>query len=933
MEKFSERVKELIKNRFIIILFGVAILFSVISVRLFSLQIIHGEEHQKDLKLTITRELTIPASRGNIYDRYGRPLATNEVTFSVKIDNSVKTSLVNKNQMLLNLVLNLQNNGYSLKENLPITNTAPYSFKFGENEKEKTAWLKSIGIKKSDISAEDTFAFLCKEYDIPESIPLETKRQIISLAINISDKNLMLSSLIEMLEKNGEVLVDDLPISESIPYVFLFEGNDKKEQNFKENIGLEKNNLNFTADETINYLTDFFKIPSNFDSVFQRKLISLNYSLYLERYRKYQPIVIAYNISDKTVAEIEENQGSYPGVTIDTASLRRYPQGEYFSHILGYIRKISDSELEEYKKYNYTASDIVGKTGIEKVMELNLKGSDGEMLVEVDASGRRINSVKTIEPSSGKDIFLTIDQELQKATSKYLEEAIRDTLISKLNNGSVSNENSIPIKEFFISLVECNTISSKDIYYAQDGEQKNLKDSILEEHPDFVLSTTEDFNLFKETIIENIQKNKIPLRQLLIILHEQGIITGDENYLKKIRVGAISPLTVIREKLMSGEIRPGDTNLDPCSGSVVVSDINTGEVLALVTYPSYDNNQFVNTFNNEYYNDLLNDPTTPMVNRPLSTKKAPGSTFKMITAIAALETGIVTPSTLIRDLGVFTKAGVPYPKCWIGGGRGSHGLVNVAHALEVSCNYYFYEAAYRMGNAGNGDTIKGITTLNEYMAAFGLNDVTGIEIGESAPNMATPEYKRQTSLMIDPELPESKTRWSDGDTIRAAIGQSVNNYTTAHMNKYIATLANGGTRYKMHLIGKIDNPDGTTSEKFEPVVENILEIKPENLEAVYKGMLLVTQGSQGTLRNVFKNFPVDVAAKSGTAQEDLERASHTWFVCFAPYDDPQISVSVMIPFGEHTGSPSAIVAKNVISEYMGLNYKPENNYMENVLAK
>ena len=210
---------------------------------------------------------------------------------------------------------------------------------------------------------------------------------------------------------------------------------------------------------------------------------------------------------------------------------------------------------------------------------------------------------------------------------------------------------------------------------------------------------------------------------------------------------------------------------------------------------------------------------------------------------------------------------------------------------------------------------------------------TGMEIGENPPSMASPSYKEEIMKWQNPEATPSQTRWTSGDTIRAAIGQSVNSFSAASMNKYIATLANGGTRYKMHLIDKVKSADGSVTQQTEEVVENIMEIDRENLDAVYEGMRLVTQGSKGTLRNVFKDFPIDVAAKSGTAEENKNNSSHSWFVGFAPYDNPQIAVTVMIPFGDVSGSPAAVTARNIIGEYMGLNYEPTGGYMENYLTE
>ncbi len=919
---------------------GICLLFFILIIRLFSLQIIHGEKYQQKLTTSVLKTVALPASRGAIYDRYGRPLATDHAAYSVKIDDSINLDLKGqKNQLVLEIVKKLNSEGVHLKDNLPISNTKPYHFLF--DEKKEKDWKIQNGIPKSklNMTAEETLTYFFKKMDIPSHYTMAKKRSILSLNLELNDKNLMVISLIQMLEENGETLVDDLPISKKTPYTFLFDGNKSKERAWKQSVAMSDGELLYDGEETVEYLRDFFEIPKILPAELVRKTIGLRYALYLQRYRKYQPVTAALDVSDKTLAVVEENQDTFPGIIIDTDSLREYPMGEYFSHIIGYIRKISEeqyAELKEYKDENgdqiYSISDIVGKSGMEELYERELNGKDGEMLVEVDSVGRRMNTLQSKQPVSGNDVFLTLDSQLQKAAFDSLENTLRDILKRKLN--SASAKEAISQKQLYTSMVKSNSISLEKICTSREGEQYVFYQKILAQNPKFTLSTEEDRAFAIQILTDAIERGEISGRQIILVLVEQGKITADTEYLAKIKSGAISPLSVINQKLDSGELRPSDTALDPCTGSVVVSRVDSGEVLALVTYPSYDNNKLVNNFNNSYYNQLLHDTTTPLVNRPLKEKKAPGSTFKMITALAGLESGAITPNTYIRDLGVFTKAGVPHAKCWIYGSYGgTHGSINVSKALEVSCNYFFYETAYRMGNAASGTTENSIATLNEYMAAFGLNDYTGIEIGETAPNMASSAFKERTIKSMNPDATSSQTRWTDGDTIRAAIGQSVNNYAPAHMNKYIATLANGGKRYKMHLMSKVENPDGTVVKQVKEEVENILDLQPNNLEAVYKGMLLVSTGPKGTLRGVFHDFPIHVAAKSGTAQENLNKSSHTWFVGFAPYEDPQIAVTVMIPFGDVSGSPAAVVAKEIIGEYMGLNYQPKNTYMKNILAK
>ena len=932
---FYKRLSELVKSRLFVMLGGVVLLFSIIGARLFMLQILDGEEYLQAAKASIMQTLSIPASRGTIYDRYGRPLATNQAAFSVKFDDSVKLSLTNRNKQLSDAVKTYLGSGNDISDTLPITNSSSNrSFTFS-NEEDETKWKQSIGLsgRQLKMSADEVYDFLTEKYISDDSLNEETKRKILSLATETDDKNLLILSLIQLLDKNNETLADDLPISKTTPYTFLFDGNSSKEASWKKEVSMKDEELNYNAEQTVDYLEELFNIPSCLSENTKRELLSVRYALYLKRYRKYQPVTIALNVNSKTVSSIEEKNDIFPGVYIDTDSLRYYNCGEYFSHMLGYIGKISDTEYEELKDDGYTSDSIIGKSGVESLYEKQLNGKDGERVVEVDAAGRRISTVETKEPVSGSNVYLTIDEKLQKTAFDSLESALSEVLIRKLTSSSLKDM-PISLKELFVSMVNSNNVSIKDIYNSTDGVSLQLKNMILAQNPSFDLTKDEDMESAKLTVTNAIENNTISAKQMILLLIEQGVITADDDYKAKIQNGAISPLSVIIEKLRSKDLRPAETDLDPCSGSVVVENIHTGETLTLVTYPSYDNNRFVNNFDSEYYSKLLNDPATPLVNRPLRQKKAPGSTFKMVTAIAGLETGVITPYSYITDQGTFKKAGLPYARCWtVTSGGGSHGAINVSTALEVSCNYFFYETSYRMGNTAEGTATNSIETIKKYAEAFGLGNYTGIEIGEYAPNIASPEYKEEITKRFNPDATTSQTRWTDGDTIRAAIGQSVNNYAPVHMAKYVATLANGGTRYTMHMIDRVETADGIVTEQKTPTVESTIDIKEENLKAVYQGMLAVTSGSRGTLRKVFKDFPIKVAAKSGTAQENLSRSSHTWFVCFAPYDDPQISISVMIPFGENSYSPAAVVAKDVISEYMGLNYQPSNNYMKNTLAK
>jgi cell division protein FtsI/penicillin-binding protein 2 len=745
--------------------------------------------------------------------------------------------------------------------------------------------------------------------------------------VTVDNLNEVLSNLIDLLETNGETIETDFPITPESPHSFTYDGSTTKEKRWKNDMGLDEN---LTADEAFAQLREDFEIDSALSDEQASEIMALRCELYLKRFSKYVPVTIAHNISNKTVTDLNEQKSLYPCAYVDVEALREYPQKELFSHMLGYIGNITESELATYQKYNYKATDIVGKDGIEKSFELQLNGTDGIQYVEVDSLGRRISTVDSgsVDPVPGNNVFLSIDADLQATAYNALENALKDAQISRLTG--TNKDYTYNSKQVLASMVTSDNIRIKDILAAEQGSvQYTIKEYIKSVDS----AALEDTKLAAQIVADGLENDSIKSYQLILVLIEQGTISGDESYISKIRSGAVSPQQVIIDKLNSGELKPYMLNMDPCTGSVIVTDVDTGEVLAAVTYPSYDNNRLVNGLDNEYYTRLQNDPTTPLVNRPFQEPRAPGSIFKMITAIAGLEEGIIGPSTPIYDKGTFTEAGRPYARCWIGSGKGSHGSIDVSHALEVSCNYFFYTVAYNMGNSKSGTTLKGIETLNKYMKAFGLNDPTGVEIYEIydstknyPSNISSPEYKRYVYTARNPETSESELEWRDGDTIRTAIGQSFNNYTAAIMSKYIATLANGGTRYTMHLLSSISTYNGDNISTYEPQVESTLDIKPQNLKAVYEGMRLVTQGTKGTLRKYFADFPINVAGKSGTAQEASYRSEHTTFVGFAPYEDPQISVAVIIPYGNNTTGPAPTVAKAVIESYLDIDSTPEKKY-------
>lgn len=309
---------------------------------------------------------------------------------------------------------------------------------------------------------------------------------------------------------------------------------------------------------------------------------------------------------------------------------------------------------------------------------------------------------------------------------------------------------------------------------------------------------------------------------------------------------------------------------DVGGGAAVAIKVDTGEVLALANYPTYNPATF-----KEEYEKLVNDVKKPMFNRAIAGAYPPGSTFKPLTAIAGLETGNIAGSTLINCNGPYQYYAPSYtPACWIYNDyRGKHGPINVEKALEVSCNIFFYETGRKVG----------IETLNEYGKKVGLGEKTGIELsGEVAGVLAGPEYREKNG-----------DEWYPGDTIQAAIGQSDNTFTPIQMANYAATIANGGTRYAPHLVKDIVSYDGTeTILSVEPRILSSLEADEKNMKLVHNGMRRVV--TEGSPKSVFEDCGFTVAGKTGTAQTRKDKTPHSWFISFAPYENPQVAIAVVI---------------------------------------
>ena len=360
------------------------------------------------------------------------------------------------------------------------------------------------------------------------------------------------------------------------------------------------------------------------------------------------------------------------------------------------------------------------------------------------------------------------------------------------------------------------------------------------------------------------------------------------------------------EQVLAASVPAIDVEEETGGAACVVLDVDTAEVLTCASYPTYDITRY-----NADYNQYASDPTMPLLNRALQGLYAPGSTFKMVTAVAGLETGIIEPDTEIEDLGRYTYWSSPQPMCWIYWQRGTtHGWINVSEAIEVSCNYFFYEVGREVG----------IDVLVDYATRFGLGQYTGIELFEEKGVMASPEFTESLG-----------GTWYEGSVLSVAIGQESSQFTPVQLANYIATLVNGGTRNAVHLLKEVKSGDFSQVEyTYEPQVLGTIEIETENLQAVKAGMLALT--TQGSVSQHFRDLPFQAGGKTGSAQVDDQTDANAIFVCFAPYDDPEVALALVVERGG-SGSELGAMAADILSYYFSVQETRDEAPQENTLVR
>lgn len=814
-KRISERTK-IIQKVFTFIF--IAIIVKILYMNIFKYDYYTSLADNKTYK-----EVTIKASRGEIRDRYGRLLAGNVNQFTAQVSineftrNDTKEDKSEANNTSLKLINLLEQNGEEYEDEFPIVIKGDnYYYTFDEEIKE----FKRENDVPLDYNAKETF------YYIVDKLIEEGK-------LTEEDKNLKPSELQKKVNEAGTyppILVSK----------FIFTAQREKNdwlEGYKVKKWLEENKIDkksIDAKTAFKAIRDYYLIDPDLSDKEARKILVVRDLIKSQGYTKYQPVTIAKNIGEETIADIEEMAMELPGVSVSNEPVRSYPNGNLASHVLGYVGKIPSSQEESYLEKGYSKNDMVGLSGVEGKYEEKLHGTDGYKKVKVDAVGNITENLEVVKPVSGDTLYLTIDKDLQEVAEKALEKAIKAARYGGVYESEYGN-------------------------VSASGGSKNA-----------------------------------------------------------------------------------------ASGAVIVADVKTGEVLASASYPNFDPNLFVSGISSEDYKKLMpenkNDLLAPAPLLNLVTQGAfqPGSTFKMITGMAALEHGL-SPNYTISDPGVIWlgkgSSKKSYGDAVWNSGRGNHGATNLYKAIQESCNIYFFTIGTGQNMIGGAQPSAkiGPEEVMEYAKLFGLDDYTGLgeDIEENKGTVPSEERKiesmksmlksylnrnmknsftditkdsnpeefasriQEITNWCDEEKAPGKVevverlkklkvkeddleplsdeivytylnfaRWTTSDAFNLSIGQGENAYTPAQMVRYISAIANGGYLNKLYLVQKSISADYSKVDVKEQKSEKINFVDSNNLDHLVTGMKRVV--TDGTARKVLGDLNVSIAAKTGTAQKSTK---------------------------------------------------------------
>ena len=925
---FLDVVANIFKSRILYVMIIIVALFASLVVRLFNLQIYNEDYYMSTYIKKAEKTIYNQATRGKIFDRNGNLLAYNELAYAVTIEDTLENN-GKRSEKLNNIILNaikiIEKNGDSIVYDfgIGVKKDGKIEYTMESPSAIKTFLINVYGSKElkdtkgrdiSNASAKEVFDYLVRdkyeidtglgaEYDIKVamiryklSLNNYQKYMATVLALNVSDKTVAAISESKADIRGVNVTQQSIRKYNEAEYfapVIGYTGTISPDQ-------LEK----FTQDDQ-DYMPNDVVGKSGIEESFE-------YQLSGDRGSQTVFVDSVGKVVD-VIKKEESNTGNSIYLTLDTdltkATYKLLEQkiaGILSNQLVAYDIDFKKKAKEPYKaskkkkdeKIVISIRQVYFQMINNNVLDLRHFGKKNASSVEkkmykayknkTENILQKIESLMTDSPEN----YDKLDNEYQEYCDFVFNGLVDDNIIMKSMLDSsdetyskwLDGKNSL--KEMIMYCVSMNWINVANLELESDYVTADETYKAIIDYTKKMAKKSDDFA--KLIYCYCLYDGSVSGTDICIALYDQGVIKKDENdkwYNNLQSYDKSVAYKFMKHQIDNLVITPAMVALDPCSGSTVVTNPNTGEVLALVTYPSYDNNKLSGSIDNKYWQKLIDDESAPIYNRATQTTTAPGSAFKMVSAMTGLENGYISTDSTYVCKGEFTEI-TPHAKCWIY--PNAHGSENVVEAIKDSCNYFFYNLAYDMSFASDGETYDsaiGLKKLEKYATSLGLNEKAGLEITEKEPKFST----------------ES--------SVRSAIGQGSHGYTCSNLARYVSTLANGGKNYSLTLFLKEVTEDGEEVTKNKKKLENTVEAKQSTWDAIHKGMRLVC--SDGTVRSIYSKMKIEVAGKTGTAEENKKRNTHSVFVCYAPYKNPEIALSTVIPYGDASSNASE-VARDVI---------------------
>ena len=907
-----------------VILFVIA---AVLVVRLFSLQIVHSEEYSENYMNTTRKEVSIPGQRGNIYDRNGVLLAGNEVIYNVTVTDWFYYTKSDGafNEMLLRLIHLLKDFGREPAKTVPaeIDENGEYVFRGSQARirnfirdvygTDTIQELQEKGEDPYEYDAEKVLSYLMTRlYNFTSRWPgaAEVSKEDALDICNIRYA-LAATSYTRYIETTiAEDISDELQAAVLESQASLVGVHvDKVFRRVYYNSECFSSILGYVGSITTEEIDDLNALGGHYSAgdVIGKEGIESAYESYLQGKKGKKIIYVnstGITLYEEIIEEPEQGNDVYLSIDADiTVAAYNVIEQRLSGIIVDHLYKEDDYDpMQAYQESNYLLPirDVYFQMINNNILSMEAFAADSACDAE-----KRMNSVlgrRKEEILSRIRRYLEDREEKKLSEFDEYEQAYISYLYSfmvreeYLNTSSVNPEDSVYLgwkegtcafPEFLLHALSEGWI---DMTKFSEDSRYNTVDACYQFMTEAMLrNLSESYGDFDKLIYDElIHTNQISGCEIGLAMFRQGVIKEDEEWQTKLADNTNdTAYDFFAAKITSMELLPGQIALDPCSAGLVLTDPNKGDLLAVVSYPGYDSNRINDS---AYYMSLLSDQSSPLYSRATQSRLAPGSTFKMITATAALEGGYLRPNERIKCEGIYDK--LDHPRCWIYRAQnGEHGYLDLIHAIGQSCNCFFYECGYRFSLTADGRYSPGLglAVLKKYAEMYGFGSLTGIETNENVS-------------VISEDLP-----------VTSAIGQGTHAFTTISLARYVTAIASRGNVYDFKLLQKIEDSEGNILLSRAPEIVSTLSLEDSTWERIHEGMYTVVHegGSRSTDFNALR---YDYAAKSGSAQENRTRPEHGWYVSYGPYDNIQYAMAVQIPNGYSSGN-AALISKGVY-EYL-----------------